>query len=251
MMTKVSRPRTIPAAVTLCAAFALSACGGDESKGQAGQGGGSGVAALVDQAGWNYDFTNTKVAKNQDVAPMLATSNPFTITLPEELVAARAEGSGAVAVKSYSITTKAFGTGTCRMDGTITYNEGGKDMVRADQSGDSEMTESERVGSRLLDRRSVEVVDQLPADDELAMRTKSYITKDYSKFTSVGDCSEDGEDDLGEVRFPYLNPKGTVRRIASADIAVLQGSGTSATTMVVGYTPIKVSATGKWLKAER
>lgn len=237
--------------------FALSACsGGPQNSGSAqaelsAEEQDAHVESLV------YQFDEARVVDQDEQVPFVSTDagRPIVVRLSEDL-AAVVPTDRTVAIEQYSVTTKAFSTGTCRLDAEVTYASGGRDALAAPTPNiDGEPMQNVAASLvRGINEERVEVVKTAPSDDEIANRTV-YITSDGSTLTIVDDCSEDPQntDWAQELLFPYtdlIQGMGYREVLATAYVAVLPGGGQNGgagvTTIITGEVDADVSPNGKW-----
>ncbi|MGO1971585.1 MAG: hypothetical protein ACTH2Q_01375, partial [Propionibacteriaceae bacterium] len=162
------------------------------------------------------------------------------------------------------VTPTAFGTGSCRVDFEITYADGGLDALREPPPEESSASPEETIASRLLVTRrgkpKPQIVDVLPSDDELGENTV-YMTEDASQVTVVSPCSDQADDAVVTLRFPYTQPAGPENKASPsswdfADVGIGVAAGTQAgsdgqTTMITARTAAGVSPSGAWQEPTR
>lgn len=252
MTTRTATRAASAAALTLSAMLALSGCGGGDTK-DGSQAEGVGDTAEPDSGGsktWEYDFSNTRVTDDSDVEPVVADTSTFTVTIPDELKAAKPSSAKTWLVDSYDVTNKAFDTGICRADVTVNYASGGQQAITT--PGLSSRSGVELVNGRLMGVNYGTTVDKVPSDDELGTDGGLFVTEDYSTIAIVNTCS--GPEDQAafvDLQFPYLEDDGDDDYLAEARVTVYQGSqsgAAGATTMVTGSTQnVDISVTGDWV----
>ncbi|WP_193072400.1 hypothetical protein [Brevibacterium sp. FME37] len=253
MTTRTATRVASAAALALSAMLALSACGGSDDAKDGSQTEGVGDNSESNPGSsktWEYDFSNTRVTDDNDIDPVAAGSSTFTVTIPDELKAAKPSSAKTWLVDSYNVTTKAFDSGICRADVTVNFASGGQQAITT--PGLSSRSGVELVSGRLMGVRYGTTVDKVPSDDELGTQGGLFLTEDYSKIAIVNDCS--GPEDQAafvDLRFPYLKDDGDDDYMAEAGVSVYQGgqSGAAgATTMITGSTQnVDISVTGDWV----
>lgn len=245
-MTTRTAARTVAATtLTMTAVLALAACGGGNSTSDAEADGGSSSSQEESaESGWTYQFDEVKVADQSDAEPTTAESDPFTVTLSDELAKAAPDGAK-LAVKSYKVATKALPSGLCRADVTVDFAPDGKDALTKKDGADDAFYE-------MTGQSADKVVSEIPSDDQIPSEGGKYITKDASTFAVVDDCSEDTDDELIRLHFPFANKVDDWLAYANLIVAAGSQSGSEgSTTMIKGETRgVDVSAGGTWQKAE-
>lgn len=92
MTTRTATRGASAAALALSAMLALSACGGGDDAKDGSQAEGVGDNSESNPGSsktWEYDFSNTRVTDDSDIDPVAAGTSTFTVTIPDELKAAK------------------------------------------------------------------------------------------------------------------------------------------------------------------
>ncbi|MBO4145958.1 hypothetical protein QWJ06_05380 [Kocuria rhizophila] len=265
--TKTTTTRlTTGLAVLASATLQLTACGGGAASNDGGaqdsgsQGDSSGAPAV-------YQFDEARVADWDDQVPFSSSEGAVTVTLSDELRGVLPADSE-VAIESYTLTATSFGTGICRLDVEVSYVDGGLEFLKQPRRNPAEggeyrdETEQWNVLFGFSDERLEDegLVDAASSDDEIGTDAV-YFTSDFTHATFVDECSDDAEDDLVELRFPYsAGPEApeanksdeSLPSFAEVEVAVVPGSQSGsdgATILIAGDTEAEVTANGQWAPA--
>ncbi|MCP3424816.1 hypothetical protein NBM05_01905 [Rothia sp. AR01] len=267
MTTELTQPPTTarsrilaPTAALAGIALLLSGCGdggGDETAPASEQDSQATEQTPTESV---YQFDQARVDDDDDQEPFVASEGEVVVQLSDELKATIPE-DGSVAIDHYTLSAKAFETGICRLDVDIAYTDGGEDALSAPRRHQDE-TPQANLHEAITDVEieEDEVVDEVPSDAELE-NGMDYMTKDFSHATFVDECSENAEDDITSLGFPYsqkpskMNSADSdiIRNFANVDIAVVagtQGGQDGASIIVTGDTAAELSVTGEWAPPE-
>ncbi|MGP5523344.1 hypothetical protein ACTXM3_08595 [Glutamicibacter arilaitensis] len=199
-----------------------------------------------------YQFDEVRVADSDDQVPFSTSDMPVTVQMSEELKGAAPSGV-AIAVEKYTVDAKAFSTGICRANVGIEYTAGGKGIIDGTETKFGSNDYENLVNSLFVSEtfaRAVEVVDELPTDDELK-EDAAYITKDATTATFVKSCGEDGDDYMFLLVFPYSGEDGDLESFATAWPAFVGFAGSNSVQLVIeGNAEADVSPTGAWVASE-
>lgn len=253
----INTVRGAAASAMIMSLLVLTACGGGGARG-AGSDAKNSSPNDNSESGWTYQFDEAKVADPGDADPMTAGSNPFTVTLSDELKKASPD-AGTLAVNSYQVTTKALPSGLCRMDAKVAFAPGGAQAITKDGGAAS------AYGLMGGNKNNVEVISAIPDDDSVSSDGGDYITKDASQFATVDDCSDENRfgamNSFTDLEFPYAEPisglsdkTGSTEHetsLAEVELVLVAGGQSGAegsTALLKGETILDVSAGGTWKK---
>ncbi|WP_159401648.1 hypothetical protein [Streptomyces sp. NRRL F-5053] len=242
----------VPTAVLAGLVLALTACGGG---GETAPGNSKNPEqSPTSQAPANiYQFDQARVSTSGNQEPFVARNGRATVALSGELAGALPEGS-AMAVDHFTLRAKAFRTGICRLDADITYKDGGRKALMAGRQDHEDNSPQSALMSALTGHSvdtEEEIVDEPPGDDETTKGSR-YVTRDLSHITVVKECSEEDDDHLVKLAFPYAHAPQGEGIHSSADFAYVKiavsenQDGGSASIIITGGTDAEVSASGEW-----
>lgn len=243
--------------MALAATMGMTACS---------SGGGSTPTKAATPAAAVYQFDNARVTNSDQKVQWATTKTSLHIQLSSEL--AKAVAKDEPAVKSYDITSRAYSTGSCRMDANVTYTDGGlaaikkaaaaklktdkTDPIRNDLTLAAEImdeTVSPEVALNSLNPTIVTTIPKASKDQE------AYITKDYSKLAIIGECS--GDDEWGKFATIQIPSKSDGGSVASTALSYVKGTtkGSSASVLQTilrtggsdGSVDADVSPDGHWV----
>lgn len=248
-------------------AFLLAACaGGAPSDSVAKEGANTkdtaGQAGEAAQAAGDvvYQFDEALVTDSSDEIPFVTNETSVVIKLSDGLKKALPDGAR-MNVEQYVLTTKAYSTGSCRVDVSIDYADGGIETLSKprdnagkprDEAGSDDPYKS--VGAAVARGSWAEhIVDRLPSDDEID-GSGGYMTKDFREYMEIDECSDAPDDDFISLAFPYETAEGRLSDFALAEVAVMSNVGNSGenlvTTAIFGESQASVSPTGSWVKSK-
>lgn len=241
-------------------AFLLAACAGGapsdsvakegaNTKDTAGQ---AGEAAQV-AGDVVYQFDEALVTDSSDEIPFVTNETSVVIKLSDGLKKALPDGAR-MNVEQYVLTTKAYSTGSCRVDMSIDYTDGGLETLSKPREDAGSGDAYRYVGAAITRGNWADhIVDRLPSDDEID-GSGAVMTKDFREYMEIDECSDAPDDAFIKLVFPYVTAEGRLSEYALAEVAVMSNVGNSGenlvTTAIFGESQASVSPTGSWVKSK-